>query len=260
MSTQQSIQTPPTPGQETSKNPAWSVQDPTEFADDPRAQAFATAYPERPIPAAGDVVTDSICSTPSRGQDALWQAIVPECRARGNDFHLPIVAAYAERLCDVYPEADRDVVMTAIILHDTGWAHVDEDRIISEGFQSGDWRKAAIRYEHEREGVEVARRVLPALGHDEEFVEAVAAIVDGHDTRPVAFSLEDALVRDCDRLWRFERAGMAFSCVWFGMDPAEYADRLEAVILPELITQGAVDIARADLARQRALLRTETIR
>ncbi|MFF5022090.1 HD domain-containing protein [Micrococcus luteus] len=253
-------QTPATAGQDTAKNPAWSVQDPSEYADDPRAQAFATGFPERPIPAQAPVSTGPVCSDPSTGHDDLWRAIIPETRARANDFHLPIVAAYAERLCAAYPQADREVVMTAVILHDTGWAHVAEDRIVSEGFQSGDWRKAAIRYEHEREGVEVARRVLPPLGHDAQFVERVSAIIDGHDTRPVAFSLEDALVRDCDRLWRFERAGMAFSCMWFGMDPSEYADRLEAVILPELITQAAVDIARADLARQRALLRTDVIR
>ncbi|MDR7348452.1 HD domain-containing protein [Enteractinococcus fodinae] len=72
-----------------------------------------------------------------------------------------IVCAYARRLCDAYLQADRELVLIATLLHDTGWAHVDEERIISEDF-CGDGLKAKIRYEHEVQGCEVAKRVLPA--------------------------------------------------------------------------------------------------
>lgn len=239
--------------------PAWEKADPSAHADDPRARAFAEQYPQRPIPASGPIVTSTICDTPSDGFDALWKAIEPETRTRANDVHLPIVAAYAKRLCDAYPEADRELVLVAAILHDTGWAHVDETRIISEGF-SGNWRKAAIRFEHEEEGYKVARRVLPELGYSEEFIDRVCTIIDGHDTRQVAFSLEDALVRDCDRLWRFDRAGIMASSSWFGMAISDYTARLQREILPELITEAAHQMAREDLARANTLLRTEAIR
>lgn len=231
----------------------------SEFEADPRASRFAADYPIRPIPAEGPVETSTICNSPTTGFDQLWKAIEPETRTRGNDVHLPVSTAYAERLCAAYPQADRELIITTIILHDTGWAHVDESRIISEGF-GGDWRKAGIRYEHEREGCLVARRVLPGLGCSEDFIERVCEIIDGHDTRPVAFSLEDALVRDADRLWRFDRAGIALSSSWFGMDMATYTDRLRDEIVPELITAAAVDMATADLSRHRHLLRTEVIR
>lgn len=239
--------------------PAWEQADPSVHADDPRALAFRSAYPVQPIPAQGPVVTETICSTPSTGFGDLWQAIEPETRTRANDIHLPVVAAYASRLCDAHPEADHELVMVAIILHDTGWAHVDEDRIISEGF-AGNWRKAAIRFEHEAEGCVVARRVLPKLGYSEEFIEKVCEIIDGHDTRQVAYSIEDALVRDSDRLWRFDRAGIMASTSWFGMTPSDYVDRLATEIMPELITDAAHQMATADLARATALLRTEAIR
>lgn len=230
-------------------------------ARDPRAKAFAESHPERPIPAQGPVDLTPIALTPSTGHDKLWKAVEPETRSRANDIHLPISAAYAARLCDAYPQADRELVMVSIILHDTGWAHVDQSRIVSEGFQgAGDWRKAVIRFEHEVEGCAVARRVLPGLGYAEEFIERVCQIIDGHDTRPVAFSLEDALVRDADRLWRFDGPGVAMSTQWFGHDAAHYMDRLESEIIPELISQAAVQIARTDLHRNIALLRTEVIR
>jgi HD superfamily phosphodiesterase len=185
--------------------------------------------------------------------------VVPETRTRSNDIHLPISLAYAERLTEAYPAADRLVVRVAILLHDTGWGRVDEDRILAEGF-TGDWRKAAIRYEHEKQGCIIAREVLPPLGYAEEFVDAVVDIIDGHDTRKEARTLEDALVRDADRLWRFDHAGIALASGWFRMDPAAYTDRLEDEIVPELLTQAAVAIARAELARSRALLRTSVLR
>ena len=207
---------------------------------------------DRPVPTAGPVDASPISLTPSAGDDLdpIWRAVVTETRTRGNDIHLPMSLAYAERLCAAHPEANRLLVRVAIQLHDTGWGRVDESRIISEGF-SGDWRKAEIRFEHERQGWR---------GEARRFGEGLCAIIDGHDTRQEAYSLEDALVRDADRLWRFDHAGIALASGWFRMDPAVYSDRLEAEIIPELITAAAIEIATAELARSRALLRTGVIR
>jgi hypothetical protein len=231
--------------------------DPNDHAADPRAVAFAEAPPDRPIPALGPVNTDPITLTPTTGYDCLWEAIEPELRSRANDIHLPISAAYAARLCDAYPQADRELVMVAIILHDTGWAHVDQARLITEGFNGGgDWRKALIRFEHEVEGCKVARRVLPSLGYGQAFIDRVCEIIDGHDTRQVAYSLEDALVRDADRLWRFDGPGIALSTQWTGMDTTTYLAHVEHQYVPELVTNAAVQIARHDVDRHKALLRT----
>ncbi|MFF4775684.1 HD domain-containing protein [Microtetraspora fusca] len=222
---------------------------------------MTTPLPAAPVPANGPVDTSPIALTPARGTDldTIWSAVVPETRVRSNDIHLPVSLAYAERLCDAHPEADALLVRVAILLHDVGWGRVDESRIIAEGF-TGDWRKAAIRYEHEKQGCEIAREVLPPLGYDDAFIEQVTAIIDGHDTRAEAYSLEDALVRDADRLWRFDHAGIALASGWFSMDPATYCDRLRAEIVPELLTQAAIEMALASLARSEALLKTDVLR
>lgn len=190
--------------------------------------------------------------------DPLWHAIVAESRSRQNDIHLPISYAFAERLCQAYPEADALVVRVAILLHDTGWARVDQERILSEGF-TGDWRRADVRYEHERHGCDIAREVLPRLGYDEEFVSRVTAIIDGHDTRPESYSLEDSLVRDADRLWRFTATGIALASSWFGLTPSDYCARLHIEIVPELLTEAAVQMAGAELARAEALLKVQQL-
>ncbi|WP_433216771.1 HD domain-containing protein [Microtetraspora malaysiensis] len=222
---------------------------------------MTTPLPAAPVPANGPVDTSPIVLTPARGSDldAIWSSVVPETRVRSNDIHLPVSLAYAERLCDAHPEADALLVRVAILLHDVGWGRVDESRIIAEGF-TGDWRKAAIRYEHEKQGCEIAREVLPPLGYDDAFIERVTAIIDGHDTRAEAYSLEDALVRDADRLWRFDHVGIALASGWFSMDPATYCARLRAEIVPELLTRAAIEMALASLARSEALLKTDVLR
>jgi hypothetical protein len=186
--------------------------------------------------------------------DPLWRAVEPEMRTRGNDIHIPMSFAFAERLCDAYPDADALVVRVAILLHDTGWARVDETKIISEGFGKN-WRQAEIRFEHERQGCEIAREVLPGLGYDDAFITRVTDIIDGHDTRPVSHSIEDSLVRDADRLWRFTPTGIALASSWFHQTPSFYCRRLRSEILPELITAAGLEMATIELARAEALLK-----
>ncbi|MEL4359157.1 MULTISPECIES: HD domain-containing protein [unclassified Luteococcus] len=219
--------------------------------------------PLPPLPVTSPVAPDTspIITTPPRGTDLdpIWERVVPETRSRANDIHLPISLAYAERLCDCFPEADALMVRVALLLHDTGWGRVDETRIISEGFR-GDWRKADIRFEHERQSCLIAEEVLPDLGYSADFIAEVNKIIDGHDTRPDALSLEDALVRDADRLWRFTTTGIALASGWFDMAPSPYTDRLVREIIPELKTQPAIEMATAELERATAMLKTAVLR
>lgn len=224
---------------------------------------MATPLPATlPVPATGPIDTSDISMAHTSADDLvpLWQRVLPYLRTRGNDQHLPIAVAFAERLCVAHPEADSRLVRVATLLHDTGWARVDEDRIISDGFQNADWRRADIRYEHERHGCDIAREVLGELDYEPEFIEEVVRIIDGHDTRPDALSLEDALMRDADRGWRFSGAGFALSCAWFDQTPDYYVDRLESEIIPEMKTEAGLQMALADLARSRSLMRTDLIR
>ncbi|QWT24465.1 HD domain-containing protein [Subtercola sp. PAMC28395] len=197
-----------------------------------------------------------VASDPSTDLDELWRSVAVELRTRGNDIHTPISLAYAERLCDAHPEADRLLVRVTILLHDTGWARVDESKIISEGFGEN-WKQAQIRYEHEFKGCDIAREVLPGLGFDDDFVQRVTAIIEGHDTRAESYSIEDTLVRDADRLWRFTTAGIALASGWFFQTPTEYCQRLRKIVIPELITDAALQMATEELQRSEALLKTD---
>jgi len=190
--------------------------------------------------------------------DALWRAAAPALRARSNDIHTPLSLAFAELLLEAHPEADPLVVRVAILLHDSGWSRVDESRIFSEGF-SGDWRTSDVRYLHEHEGCNIAREILPGLGYDDEFITRVTDIIDGHDTRLEHHSIEDALVRDADRLWRFTPTGIGLASGWFRKTPSEYREQLETRTFPELITDRARELATAELVRSIELLKLDVI-
>jgi len=198
--------------------------------------------------------------TTAGGHRALWRAIAPHLRTRKNDVHVPIAFGYAGRLADAHPSCDRDVVLVAILLHDVGWAFVDEDAIFREGHGLDMARamRSEVRIAHEREGVRVARELLPALGYSPALVEEVAAIVDGHDSRAEALSLNDALVKDADKLWRFDVVGISVACDWFSLTPSAYALHVAAQI-DGLFTETARGIARAELARSHEVLQLDVL-
>lgn len=182
-------------------------------------------------------------------------------RARKNDVHIPLSFWYAERLLERHPEADADVVLLAIMFHDTGWAVIDEERIFREGFATGDEDvdlSSDVRILHEKEG---ARLAVEALGGAWEpaVVEEVAAIIDGHDSRLDALSRNDELVKDADKLWRYSVTGLSVSCDWFSMTPGQYAARLERQVREALFTDAAREIGARDLAQSRAILQADLL-
>lgn len=188
----------------------------------------------------------------------VWREALPYLRARKNDIHVPLSYGYAERLLEGDGEADREIVLVGILLHDIGWAVVDQEAILSEGFGPG-MMTSDVRIAHEKEGARIAREILDRLGYASATVDAVAAIIDGHDTRREAISHEDELVKDADKLWRFTVTGVAVSSEWFGLTPAAYVEHLERNILDELFTPAALSLAHAELPQTRQLLRLDVL-
>lgn len=166
-------------------------------------------------------------STDIARYDPVWRAAEPYMRARKNDVHIPLSFAWAQRLLDEHSEADRDVCSLAILLHDIGWYSIDMEDIIEKGFRGPNMLQSDVRYLHEEEGVRLATEVLTETGWSDEVIAQVCEIIDGHDTRPEPRHLNDRIVRDADKLWRFEVTGIAVASDWFKTTPHGYADRLE---------------------------------
>jgi hypothetical protein len=187
----------------------------------------------------------------------VWAAARPYMRARKNDVHVPLSFGYAQRLLEQHPEADADVVLLGILLHDVGWAVVDQEAIYRDAFGPG-MMESEVRIAHEKEGARLARAILSPLGYATPLVDEVVTIIDGHDTRRRALSHNDELVKDADRLWRFSVTGVSVACDWFAMTPREYVEHL----VPQqsrCFTVAAGEIAREELAFTRRALRIEDL-
>ena len=74
------------------------------------------------------------------------------------------------------------------------------------------------------------------------------SIIDGHDTRQEALSLNDQLVKDADKLWRFTPAGVDIDHTRFGIARDRYMEWLDSVIDDWLFTPEAREMAHAALA------------
>jgi HD superfamily phosphodiesterase len=158
----------------------------------------------------------------------VWRAAEPYMRARKNDIHIPLAFHWTLQLLEYYPQANRDVCLLAILLHDIGWWAIDMEEIIQQGFRSENPLQSDVRYRHEVEGVRLATDVLRKTGWDPSVIAQVCDIIDGHDTRKDPRHLNDRIVRDADKMWRYNVTGIAIAADWFGKTPHAYAADMEA--------------------------------
>ncbi|MGX4693317.1 HD domain-containing protein [Streptomyces sp. JNUCC 63] len=176
------------------------------------------------------------------GHDAIWRRAEPYLKIRDNDAHTIYAYGIARALVDLHPEADPEIVLPAILLHDTGWSTVPEAEIL-DAIGPGSHRPDLV-LRHEKEGARIACEVLGALGHDPARTERIVRIIDGHDSRRVSLGLDDSLVKDADKLWRLTPHGLDTVMDWFGLT-REQAHRLVASrVHDQLFTDAARTMAR----------------
>jgi HD superfamily phosphodiesterase len=175
----------------------------------------------------------------------------PYWQTRSNEVHVPEAFILAQRLLDAHPEADADVVLPAILLHDCGYFLVpEEDHLKGLAGAPIGW-EADITRRHEVEGARLAGEILAQVGWDPERTLRIQEIVDGHDSRPEALSLEDALVKDADKLWRYTRSGVGICHRWMDRTPEAFMDFVESRIDDWLLTDAGRALARELLGESR---------
>lgn len=177
---------------------------------------------------------------------AIWRHAAPNLTVRNNDSHTLFAYGLARALTPLVAGADPAVVMPAILLHDTGWSTVAEHDIL-EAIAPGGGRPDLVR-QHEVEGARIARDVLTACGYEESEVDAVAAIIDGHDSRREAISPSDAVVKDADKIWRVTPHGLSIVSGWFGLTPEEALRITAARVHDTLLTAPGRAMAAAFIA------------
>jgi HD domain len=149
----------------------------------------------------------------------IFELAVPFLQTRLNLPHTFIVYQYAQLLLQA-EGGSQEIAIPACILHDVGWSTVPEDqqlRAFGPNITDPEGRR-----KHEVEGVSIARQILSQAGYNGSLVGRIVEIIDGHDTTANARSLEDAITKDSDKLFRLSAIGFRVDCERFRADPLEY--------------------------------------
>ena len=173
----------------------------------------------------------------------------PYLGTRRNDVHVREALQLVGRLLEEV-DADEDIVIPAIILHDVGWIMVPEELQLTAFGPAA--RDRELRRVHEVEGARIARTILTEVAYAKDKLEEIVQIVDGHDSRVEAISLNDQVVKDCDKLTRFGGEWFDIDCERFGIPPVERIGWLERQISRWFFTDVARRLAAEQLDRKRA--------
>ncbi|WP_108482522.1 HD domain-containing protein [Oceaniglobus ichthyenteri] len=185
----------------------------------------------------------------------LWHDARGFLDVRSNDVHTLISYGLARALCAEHPQADTSVVLPAILLHDVGWKRVDP-ALLSEAVGPNPKHPELVRV-HEIEGVRIADGILQRHTPEGVDIAQVLDIIDTHDTVKQAKSLNDAMVKDADKCWRFTPHGVATIAGWFGDGLAETLDMLEDFVMPSMLTDTGRAMARGFIVAARAQMESD---
>lgn len=186
----------------------------------------------------------------------IWEQAKPYLATRSNDTHTLYCYYFAEQLLKIHPEADENIVLSAILLHDVGWSAVPEDKQLQSFGPNMIYPE--LRILHETEGARIAGEILQGLNYDAEKIEEIMTIINGHDSRQESLSIHDSLVKDADKLWRYTTFGLKTVGQWFGYTQDEQMALLEKWIEYRFYTEAAKNMAHGLYAYLQILNGTTT--
>ncbi|MGD8985197.1 MAG: HD domain-containing protein [Desulfobacteraceae bacterium] len=177
----------------------------------------------------------------------IWELAKPYLDTRDNDIHTKISVEFAYKLLEA-EGGDEDVVIPAIILHDVGWKEVPEDLQL-KGFGPKATFPELTKI-HEDEGVKIAKNILEKINYDNKKAEEILRIVGGHDSRKEPLSLNDKLVKDADKLFRYTREYMDIYAEKFELTHEQMHARYEGKLATWFLTHSGSEMARAELEKR----------
>lgn len=202
--------------------------------------------------ALGDAFAARAGDEPAGELERIWPRAAVHLRVRSNDAHTLYAVAIARSLLAAHPEADAGVVLPAMMLHDIGWSKVPADEVL-EAIAPGGGRPDLVLL-HEKEGAQLAEGFLAEVGVPAERAARIVEIIDGHDSRREALSIEDAIVKDADKVWRLTPHGLDTVMDWFGIDRGQALRLCSSRVHSHLFTDAAKALARGLAAVESANL------
>lgn len=168
-------------------------------------------------------------------------------RVRNNALHTRVSYFYALKLIET-EGGDARLVLPAILLHDTGYSQLPENEI--KGTFGPKVTKPKLRRLHEVEGARIAGEILKEVDYPDVMLKKIQLYIDGHDTREKAHDLNDMIVKDADKLWRYSYEGFLLNYEWYDLTPQAYIDRLISKVSTWFFTKTAKKMANEEVEKR----------
>jgi HD superfamily phosphodiesterase len=177
----------------------------------------------------------------------IWELAKPYLDTRDNEIHTKLSVEFAYRLLEA-EGGDEQVVIPATMLHDVGWKKVPEDlQLKTFGPKATLPELAKI---HEDEGAKIAKDILRKVNYDNSKAEEILRIVAGHDSREGPISLNDKLVKDADKLFRYTRECFDIYAAKFELTQEQMHARLDESLAAWFLTHSGSEMAKAELQKR----------
>ncbi len=171
----------------------------------------------------------------------------PYLDTRQNDIHTVVSLRLAYEIMRG-EGGDENIVLAAVILHDVGWKRVPEN--LQPQAYGPKAKNFELRRVHETEGASIAAEILKEVSFGEAEIREITEIIEGHDSRETALSLNDKIVKDADKLWRYTREGFQVDVERFEQTCEQEVERLRSRLEGWFFTETAKEIARRELTER----------
>jgi|GEM_PF-704016 len=182
--------------------------------------------------------------------DLLFDLARPYLTVRLNQEHTEICYLFARELQEKLG-GSKEIIFPAIILHDVGWSAVLQE-LLPKAF--GPKSDPGINRIHEIEGAKIAAVLLQQVPLDDAVRQEICRIIESHDSGSNPHTLEEKIVKDADKLFRFSSRGFAIDVERFNVDAGEYWHFLDRVKEQWFFTPVGKEIAGRELDKISFLL------
>lgn len=100
---------------------------------------------------------------------------------------------------------------------------------------------------HELEGAKIAREILQNVGYGEKSIREIVVIIEGHDSRNDGRSVNDRIVKDADKLWRYSKEAIEIDMKRFEQTHEEALERIRSNLTKWFFTNSARAMAGQEL-------------
>lgn len=176
--------------------------------------------------------------------ERIWALAKPYLNTRKNDIHTEMATRCAYLLLEK-EGGEEEIVIPAIILHDVGWKKVPEELHLKAFGPKATMPK--VRRVHEVEGVKIAREILEKINYDQKKIKEILRIIEGHDSRKEPISLNDKLVKDADKLWRYSKEGFQINRKRYEHTFEQYMERLRSHLDKWFLTESGKETAKQEI-------------